>query len=49
MYLASEKRPAKATGRWSAVRFQDVLAQAKSSVKKRPVVRVRGVEILDQT
>jgi hypothetical protein len=30
------------------VRFQDVLAQAKTSMKKRPVVRVRSVEILDQ-
>ena len=30
------------------VRFQNVLAQAKTSVKKRPVIRVRSVEILIQ-
>jgi hypothetical protein len=30
------------------VRFQDVPAQAKTGVKKRPIVFVRGVEILDQ-
>ncbi len=30
------------------VRFQDVLTQAKTSVKKRPVVQVGSVEILDQ-
>jgi len=30
------------------IRFQHVLAQAKASVKKRPVIRVRSVEILNQ-
>jgi len=28
--------------------FQDVLAQAKTGMKKRPIVLVRSVEILDQ-
>ena len=30
------------------VRFKDVFAQAKTGVKKRPIVLVRTVEILDQ-
>ena len=30
------------------VRFKDVFAQAKTGVKKRPIVLVRSVEILDQ-
>jgi hypothetical protein len=38
----------KTSGQSLLVRFKDVFAQAKTGVKKRPIVLVRTVEVLDQ-